>query len=413
MSGPHRTLSHMPFFEALAATKETSDEWRAVSAGLVTLRLFDGWIEEGESVVSSSSLSLKAVREAIAAIETRHSARSLLTSIVDAMVATGKRDLTTVAPRLMAYGRALQLDGQWSLAADVYSTVVTYARPIDEPDLYTAANMQLGASLRLCADWTGALAAYRTAGDVALMCGDTTTALRSRVGEANVARDRGNLPLAETLLDETIRSAESAGLADIRTAALHERAAVAHRRGNFELAVQLGHDALQSASGTQRDEILADMAASFYELGARSVARDVHLIIAATSQSQFKRWQSLINLLEIAAIDGSEPAFEQYRRELASAQLPALLSAYYHLYLGQGYRMFSRASQAKAEIERAISIASANQLNQVVIEAEMALDQIRDGGVVIIAERTDKEPSAAVEPAVRTIRNLRALAGVS
>jgi tetratricopeptide (TPR) repeat protein len=403
----------MAYFEALAAAKEQSDEWRALSAGLVTLRLFDAWIEEGESIVASSSLSLKAVREAIAAIETRHSVRSLLTSIVDAMVATGKRDLTTVAPRLIAYGRALQLDGQWPIAADVFRTVVTYARPIDEPDLYTTANMQLGASLRLCADWTGALAAYRTAGDVALMCGDTTTALRSRVGEANVARDRGNLPLAETLLDEAIRSAQSAGLTDICTAALHERAAVAHRRGNFELAVQLGHDALQDASGIQRDEILADMAASFYELGARSVARDVHLIIAATSQSQFKRWQSVINLLEIAAIDGSEPAFEQYRRELASAQLPAMLAAYYHLYLGQGYRMFSRASQARTEIERAISIASANQLNQVIIEAEMALDQIRDGGVVIIGERTEKAPSAAIEPAVRTIRNLRELAGVS
>ncbi len=75
--------------------------------------------------------------------------------------------------------------------------------------------------------------------------------------------------------------------------------------------------------------------------------------------------------------------------------------------------MFNRTAQARAEIERALAIATANQLNQLIIEAETALDRIRDSGVVIIAQQPEKEPSAAVEPAVRTIRNLRELAGVA
>ncbi|HJU88641.1 MAG TPA: hypothetical protein VJ672_04575 [Gemmatimonadaceae bacterium] len=412
MSGPTRTLSHIPFFEALASSEETSEEWREVTAGLVTVRLFDAWMTEGVSVVASDSWSLLSVREAISRIETRHSIRSLLSSVVDAMDAAPTPRAATVAPRLLAYGRALQLDGQWALAGDVFNTIIAYSYASEEPDVYAAANMHLGRCLRMTADWNGALAAYRSAGDVAMMAGDTVTALRSRVGEAAVARDRGNLPLAESLLDETIQEAQSAGLKDIRSTALHARAAVAHRRGQFELAVQLGYDALQGSTGTDRDNILADLAASFFDLGARSVARDAYLVLAATAREQYTRWQSTINLIELAALDGSEPLFEQHRRELADAPLPAYLAAYYHLYVGRGYKLFQQLDTARSEMELALSIASANQLNQVIIEAEMALHDIKDGGVVILSQKSRTELPPEIVPAAAAIREMRALAGV-
>ncbi|HJU64416.1 MAG TPA: hypothetical protein VJ596_02005, partial [Gemmatimonadaceae bacterium] len=105
------------------------------------------------------------------------------------------------------------------------------------------------------------------------------------------------------------------------------------------------------------------------------------------------------------------PVFEQYRRELADASLPASLAAYYHLYVGQGYRMFHRPEQASAALERAIEIASAHHLNQALIKAEQSLQEIRDGGVIIIADTPD--PSPEVATVAGAIKELRALAGVA
>jgi hypothetical protein len=115
--------------------------------------------------------------------------------------------------------------------------------------------------------------------------------------------------------------------------------------------------------------------------------------------------------MEIASLDGSEPVFEQYRRELAGANLPAVLAAYYHYYVGQGFRLFDRFEPAKASLERAIEIAARHQLNEVLIKAEQSLKEIRDGGTIIVASTS--EPSRAVAEVADAVREMRALAGVA
>src|ERR671932_997440 len=231
-----RTLQHIPFFEALSSTAEGTSNWRATSAGLVTLRLFDAWVEDGQSAVSGDSWGLRAVREAIAAVDRRCTHRALLTSVVDAMVAVPTVRIATVAPRLMAYARALQLDAHWPLAVDVYRTVIAHAHPVEDADVVVTANMQLGACLRTLAEWDEAAEAYATAGQIAALTGDLMNVLRSRVSEANIAIDRGNLPQAEAILDETIARAREAQLAETTALALHAKSHVAHQRGEYELA---------------------------------------------------------------------------------------------------------------------------------------------------------------------------------
>jgi len=110
-------LQHVPFFEALSRAEEGSPEWRLTSAGLVTLRLFDAWLVEGPSVVAAGAWGRRAVREAIDAMEPGSSSKAILMSIVDAMESAGMVRVPLVAPRLLAYARALQFDGRWELAA--------------------------------------------------------------------------------------------------------------------------------------------------------------------------------------------------------------------------------------------------------------------------------------------------------
>jgi hypothetical protein len=406
-------LLHLPFFEALARMEEGSPEWRLTSAGLVTLRLFDAWIVEGPSVVAADAWGLRAVREAIEAIRTGSSLKSILESIVDAMETAGMVRVAVVAPRLLAYARALQHDGQFALAADVHRAVVAHAHPVEESDVVITANMQLGSCLRTLADWDEASAAYARASCVAAMTGDIVGVLRARIAEANLAVDRGNLPNAQAMLDETIREADANHIPEIRSVALHDRAGIAIRRGEYEVAITLAYDALANlAEPAARDRVLSDIALAFFELGMRETARDAYLILAATAQAQYSRWVATINLMECAAADGREPVFEQYRRELADVALPATLACQYHFYVGQGYRMFGQTQQARLALERALELAERHKLNEMVFRAEKALEEVREGGVVIIAAASEPRPEVAhVASAVREMRELAGVEG--
>src|SRR5687768_10138701 len=110
MSLDGHTLRHLPFFEALGALDETSPDWAATTAGLVVLRQFDAWLDEGPSAVAPESWGTRAVREAVDTIHSGTPVRGLLSGIVDAMVASPVAAVGAVVPRLMAYARALDLD---------------------------------------------------------------------------------------------------------------------------------------------------------------------------------------------------------------------------------------------------------------------------------------------------------------
>jgi tetratricopeptide (TPR) repeat protein len=409
----HNSLPHLAFFEALAGMDEGSSGWREATAGLVTLRLVDSWMTEGRAVVAPDGWSLRAVREAIQRVDRGSSIRSILTSVVDTMQALRDVRVTTLAPRLMAYARALMYEAQWSLAADVHRTIISYAHPVEDADVVIDANMQLGACLRTMALWKEAATAYSVAGQIAMMAGDMVNVLRSRVSEANISIDRGNLPHAEAILEETItRTGTVPAFAETRALALHARAHVASLRGDYEQAVRLGYDALEGVrTQTARDRILSDIATAFFDLGVRSAARDAYLILAATAQEQYVRWAAIINLMELAALDGQQTVFEEHRRELSTAILPANLSAYYFFYVGQGYRLFDRDRAAEAALSRAIEIASANQLNQVLIQAEAALNEVRAGRTPTSPVGV-QEASHDVMTVAAAIREMRELAGV-
>ncbi len=411
-------LPHYAFFEALAQCEnETCAEWRTMSAGLVTLRLFDDWVMDGASAVSSDSWTLRCVRESISAIDAGSSLRALLTSLVDSMQLARHGRVALVAPRLMAYARALQFDAEWALAVDVYRTVVRNAEPVADADVVISANMQLGACLRMLAEWSDARGAYATAAEVAAFTGDVMNVLKARIAEANVLMARGNLPAAEKILDAVIESADESRLTELRAFALQDRGAVARQRGDVDKAVSLAYEALSTFSDQMaRDRVLADLAVAFVDLGLLSAARDANLMLAATAQEQYTRWVATINLMEIASRDRREPVFEQYRRELLEANLPATLMAFYLYYVGQGYRIFGRVEQAKASLERALDMASRHEINEVLIKAEQSLSEMREGGAVVSTQAGEKqsiELSPRVAEVAGAIHDMRTLAGLA
>src|SRR5579872_269902 len=410
-------LPHYAFFEALARCEnESCAEWRTTSAGLLTLRLFDDWVMEGGSAVSLDSWGLRCVRESISAIDAGSSVRALLTSLVDSMQLARHARVAVVAPRLMAYARALQFDAKWTLAADVYRTVLQNAEPAADTDVVIAANMQLGACMRVLAQWSEARGAYAAAAEVAAFTGDAANVLKARIAEANVMTARGNLPAAEKILDAVIESAEDNGLREIRGFALHDRGVVARKRGDLDGSVTYLYEALSCYENqAAKDRALADLAVTFFDLGLQDASRDANLVLAATAQESYTRWVATLNLLEGAAFDRKETVFEHYRRNLADEKLPPALQADFEYYLGEGYRLFGHHARAEMWLLRAIATASSIQANEVLIRAEQLLSDMRSGRETTVPSTATQvtSPSRQVTQVAEAIHEMRSLAGVS
>jgi tetratricopeptide (TPR) repeat protein len=295
--------------------------------------------------------------------------------------------------------------------------VLAYASPVEDSDTVIGANMQLGRCLRVLAEWEEALSCFGAASQVAMMTDDMIGILRARIQEAHVAIDRGNLPYAETLLDQTILQAKESGLPEIRATAMHDRAHLASRRGRNEEALALQFEALKGVRNQMaRDRVLNDLGASFLQLGVYSAARDAFLVVAATAHEQYLRWTAVINLLDVAVHERREPLFEQYRRDLEDVTLPPALAAYYYIYVAQGHRSFDQLPLATAAITRAIEIARSNQLGQAQFEAEGIFEGLKRDEARERREEMQTARNVSWSPEVQHIANalheLRTMAGV-
>ncbi|MDB4878318.1 MAG: hypothetical protein JWM41_4764 [Gemmatimonadetes bacterium] len=391
---------------------ETDASWRSVSAGLVVMRLVDSWIEDGATPSRVDAWGVSSVREAIAEVAGSTPLRRMLTGIVDAIVSSTSVDMHAVIPRLMAYGQALEYDAKWSIAADVYRTIVAHAHPTDDADVVVSAYIQLAICCRTIGELDDAADAYNTASCVALAAGDMIGVLRGRLGDAKVAMARGNMPQAELILDETILRAQAGGHDELQARALVDRAFVAGSRGEHDRAIRYSYEALDlSSSQRERDRILMNIATAFRFLGLLDAARDSYLIVAATTQEQYVRWFCELNMLELAADQRSELQFDRYRRDLESADLTPQLRVMYLLNVGRGYQSFGRAEASVSYLESAIAMASAHKLNQLLFEAEAALAAAHRSEPRTERSATPIEIDPSVQSVIGAIRNMKQMAG--
>jgi tetratricopeptide (TPR) repeat protein len=399
------------YFEALAALDEADPAWTPVSAGLVVLRLVDAWLEDGPSVVAPDAWGVHAVRAALAEVPDAQPMRAILAGVVDAMTEAPVADMGLVAPRLMAYARALDFEARYALAADVYRMVIGHVHPLEDCDVAIDANMRLGYCCRMMGQWDESAVAYHRAGGIGANVGDMMAVLHARIGDAKLASARGNQPAAEAILEEAIARADELQLRDLRAIALHDRAGLAYQRGDFERSIRYAYEALESTTtARERDRVLADIATAFLQLGVRSAARDAHLILASTAQEQYSRWASTLNLMVLASLEGQETVFEQYRRSLADADLPPATLGNYHLYVGRGYRVFGRDDLAAESFRRAAEVAERYQLNKLSFEVEAELRSLPH------ARPAPRVPAAAVPDAIVDVADavgrIRAAVGV-
>lgn len=408
MESEHK-LRHLAFFEEIASLDEGDPTARSATAGLLVLRLVDGWIEDGHVVANNDWFGLQNVVGAISDVSDRTPIKAILLRVIESLQ-SGKPDIHAIMTPLMAYAKALEYDAKWTLAADVYRSVLAHLHPVEDADASIAAHLRLGQSYRNLNELERASAAFTSAFSIATAVGDMVGILRARVGEAQIALVRGNLPQAESILDETIARAVGPELRDVRSRALHDRSNVAYYRKDYELAIQFAYDALAiSQVASERDRILGDIALGFMELGVYTAARDAYLVLTATAQEQYTRWAAALNLMEISARTGVQTSFEQYRGHLQSQALPPLIATAFELHAGIGYQRFGNQARAQKHLQRAMDLASRHGFNQYLFEAEEALLQLNAPAPPPVSQ---PKLSLDTEEVAQAIRELRQTAGV-
>jgi hypothetical protein len=333
--------------------------------------------------------------------------------VVQALKESETGDMDAIAPRLMAYAKSLDLDAKWALAADVCDTVIAHVHPVEQSDVAIWAHLRRAYCLRSLGALDDAAAAYDVASALARGVNDMFGVLKAQIGNAKIAIARGNMPAAEALLDDAIaRSMGRAELKEVQAMALQDRAAVAYYRGRYDMTVELAYASLELTSdAANRDRLLADIATAFYMLGVRSAAKDAFMIIEATAQEQYQRWAASINLMEIAAREGSMPLFERYRRSLATMPFPPAQEAQFLLQTAESYEALAQFDAAMTTGERARSVAEAYGFNQTLFAAEALIARAKKGetGAVVAA---DSPVPASLRPIASTIGQMRRLVPV-
>ena len=412
-------LPHRAYIEALAEEPEGSAGWHAIVAGYAALQLFESWMEGGLGATAPSMLDVRRVRRYVEAVPERHPDRRCLSHLVDsiagATVGLHGESRTVqgaeVGRLLASYAKLLQYDALWGLAADVHGTIVEFAQRTDDVPRMLDSMLMLGYSLRMQGRFDEATSAYAALRRAAVMSKDVRYALEADLSDAKVAVDRGNLPLARTLLDRTIAEGRRCECWPIVAKGLADRARVALADDDQDLALACLYEAHELATDAlARERILSNIALTFAQMGLRDAARDAALLVAGTAQDRSTRLTAVVNLMELAHGDGRELVFEQYRRDLAGEELTPYLEVTYLETCVIGLRAFGRRAEARHAAERMLEVAERHRLNEFVLKADALLreaDPVRRQPTV-----SDRPPSPRSITIARAIAEMRIAAGL-
>jgi hypothetical protein len=113
-------IRHLPFFAAIARHSAGSYEALEATAGLLMVRTIDHWKLAGAVIVEPDSVSVRAVRQAIASLPADAPTRRCLFGIVNLLQSSPGCEMRVLLPRLQAYGKLLARNS-WSaeMASDI------------------------------------------------------------------------------------------------------------------------------------------------------------------------------------------------------------------------------------------------------------------------------------------------------
>jgi tetratricopeptide (TPR) repeat protein len=317
---------------------------------------------------------------------------------------------------LLGYGKHLELTGRSMSAAYVYLLMVDVLATSEDADpvILAAAFVHCGLMLRLLGRLDVSINAYQRAQVLAEQGGATVLALRAQTGIANTLRTRGNLGNAESLLDRIVTDARKAGIIIAEAGALHSRGGIRQLRGRYDeamadyfMAYELTRDI------TNREVILADLATCAAIAGYRTVARDAHRFLAHTASFPVVRTSSLVNLLELAVLDGQVTEFKRIQKRLRehSEHYPPPMEHEMHaaLYTAAGVERFGTWEDAIVAYRSVLAKAQSIGMHQIAFQVEERLAALMNN-TATQRDQPTLEPPSTLQRLIDTIAELSVVA---
>ena len=190
-------------------------------------------------------------------------------------------------PALMQYGKTLQDEGAYELAAEVYQLTAELGRREQALKLAPAALVRVGSCMRSLGRHREAIKAYKAASWVAQEIGDRVEELMARTGLAKVAMAEDRYPSARTQLDRVINDAREEDLRYPLALALHDRGTIANHEGDLENALlDLSESLRVQGDRAEQIRVLGDVEQAEFAQGHADVAEYADLFGAVSLYSK-------------------------------------------------------------------------------------------------------------------------------
>ncbi|HEY7192606.1 MAG TPA: hypothetical protein VH439_02615 [Gemmatimonadales bacterium] len=287
-------------------------------------------------------------------------------------------EITLIAPALFAYAMYLEQESHFEEAEDALQTMLDVAAGRLQSSDAISAWMRLGRVRRKQTNFDGADHAYAEAARLAERIGDRHSVLLSAIGHCNVLYFRGNIPQAEQQWRVVLADANAGGDRVVEAQAHHGLGNLLQRRG----LAHAGVPHLWKAYGLYEDDneqvrVLNDLGIALLSIGDVHAAERALTEVVRRDRVGDNHTNSLIELMQCASYRRDRLAFERVREDcLKNLDIMAPnIRADYYLKVGIGLARFGSFVKAETNLTRALEIASAHDLHELVFR----IGRIRDG----------------------------------
>jgi tetratricopeptide (TPR) repeat protein len=241
---------------------------------------------------------------------------------------------------------------------------------------------------------------YEEAGELAERAGDRHSVLLSRIGRANVALGRGNLPQGEQILLSTLGEAQRLADRDAEARAEHGLGAVSSYRGQPHEAVRRYWRAFQLyPDEASRTRALTDVGMTLLALGDHVAAEQALSEAVRRGVTADGVMNATVELMHCASFRRDRIGFARWRErcEEQLLKLPPNIKADFYLKLGIGNARFGQFRRAELALKKALEIALAHRLHEFEFRIERILGGLKDCELEVA-----REASCRTEPVVET-----------
>lgn len=321
----------------------------------------------------------------------------LLDLVRAATYAHRRQDPGLLAPAMIALAHELEGRACYEEALDVLGTLERAAGARLRPADAVTSALRRARLEREQGRFDRAESAYERATALATASGNPEGLLRSRLGQANVLRLRGNLVEAAHRTEAVLADAQQAGDRNMEAEAEHHLGIVLGTRGQLHEAVPHFWRAFERYEDRGLATFaLHDLGVALSHLGAvRDAERALHCVVER-SESRSNIQNATIELMHCASFQRNRVGFERCRATCAAerTQMSPNILTDYLLKLGIGLARFGQFERAALELTEALEVARTHGLH----EFEFRIERIRAGLHDCVALDV-AEHDAEVEPA--------------